>query len=379
MAQKVKKMLYCCRAARCKTIPQPSLFVRLNKFVDKTIGNSSLKIDIDAVTDAFERIYKLFRPEPRKWAVRFVITSGVTLLSTPAWGPYLDAYLKKKYDLSIIPAPTYIGWILFIVGLLILYANYKIDSKPGMTKEDSEEKKADKKSLYKLFSQLHIPSMDEFFHHGKMSMVYIPATHYADGLSALINSSNFHLYDKEILLSVNALDESLKNSFSLYGYFTETANKNLFKFDSKFRIHSDAEARKAHDDFIESVCAAEKNLKKLCYYTKSTFPDFDFSITDKNAFDDYKYHNSVPEKKISDFDFSVLSKIIQLEEWRETPTLNRLASELSTQKVDVQVALDRMINLNFAKHLYKGQPCQKYTVMKEGRAYYVENRDAYEN
>lgn len=87
MAQKVKKMLYCCRAARCKTIPQPSLFVRLNKFVDKTIGNSSLKIDIDAVTDAFERIYKLFRPEPRKWAVRFVITSGVTLLSTPAWGP----------------------------------------------------------------------------------------------------------------------------------------------------------------------------------------------------------------------------------------------------------------------------------------------------
>lgn len=84
-------------------------------------------------------------------------------------------------------------------------------------------------------------------------------------------------------------------------------------------------------------------------------------------------------KKISDFDFSVLSKIIQLEEWREIPTLNRLASELSTQKVDVQVALDRMINLNFAKHLYKGQPYQKYTALKEGRAYYVENRDSYEN
>lgn len=222
-----------------------------------------MKIDINAVADVFERIYKLLRPEPRKWVVRFVITSGVTLLSTPAWGPYLDAYLKKKYDLSIIPAPTYTGWVLFIVGLLILYANYIIDSKPKMEKEDSEERKADKKSLYKLFSQLHIPSMDEFFHHGRMSMVYIPATHYADGLSALINSSNFHLHDKEILLSVIALDESLRKSFSLYGYFTETANKDLFKFDSKFRIHSDAEARRAHDDFIESVCVAEKKPKEI--------------------------------------------------------------------------------------------------------------------
>lgn len=95
--------------------------------------------------------------------------------------------------------------------------------------------------------------------------------------------------------------------------------------------------------------------------------------------DDYKYHNSVPQKKINDFEFSVLSKIIQLEQWRETPTLNRLASELSTQRVDVQVALDKMITLNFAKHLYKGLPHQKYTVLQEGKAYYVENRDAYEN
>lgn len=336
-----------------------------------------MKIDIDAITNAFERIYKLVRPEPRKWVARFVITSGVGLLITPAWGPYLDAYLKKKYDLSIIPIPNYTGWILLILGLFILYANYRADSNTGAVKEDSEEIKADKKSLYNLFSQLHIPSMDEFFHYGKISMVYIPATHYADGLSALINSSNFHLYDKKILSSVTALDESLKKSFSLYGYFSETANKNLYKFDSKFRIHSDTEARKAHDDFIESVYTAEKYLKKLCAYTKNTFPDFDFSLTDKNAWDDYNYHNSEPQKKISDFDFSVLSKIIQLEEWREIPTLNRLASELSTQRVDVQVALDKMINLNFVKHLYKGQPYQKYTALQEGRVYYVENRDAH--
>lgn len=338
-----------------------------------------MKIDIDSLTNAFERIYKLLRPEPRKWAVRFVITSGVTLLSTPAWAPYLDAYLKKKYDLSIIPVPTYTGWILFIVGLVILYVNYRADSKSGATKEDSQERKADKKSLYKLFSQLHIPSMDDFFHHGKMSMVYIPATHYADGLSAFINSSNFHLHDKKIMASVTALDESLKKSFSLYGYFSETANKNLFKFDSKFLIHSNIEARKAHDDFTESVYTAEKNLKQLCTYTKNTFPDFDFSVTDKNALDDYNYHNAEPQKKINEFDFSVLSKIIQLEERGENPTLNRITSELSTQRVDAQVALDKMINLNFAKYLYKGQLHQKYTVLAEGRAYYVENRDDYEN
>lgn len=360
-----------------RTTPQPNSFLQINNFIVSFItGNPAMNIDINTLTNSFERIYKLLRPEPRKWAARFIITSGVALLTTPVWGPYLEAYLKKEYDLSIIQTPAYTGWILLILGLVVLYANYKVDSKTEVKKEDSAEKKADKKTLYQLFSQLHIPSIDEFFHYGKMSMVYIPVTHYADGLSALINSSRFHLYDKNILESAMALDECLKKSFSLYGYFTETANKNLFKFDSKFRIHSDPEAKKAHDDFTESVYNAEKSLKKLCTYTKETYPDFDFSETDKIALDDYNYHNSEPQKKINDFEFSVLSKIIQLEEWGEAPTLNCLASELSTQRVDVQVALDKMISINFAKHLYKGMPHQKYTALPEGRAYYVSNRDA---
>ncbi|MGP6489454.1 hypothetical protein [Duffyella gerundensis] len=331
-----------------------------------------MKFDINTIL----LIYKVLRPEPRKWVSRVLILAGLPLLSSPVWVPYVDAFLKKRYDLTVPQAATSLtGWGLILIGLIMIFINYKIDSKPEVKREDSEEKKADKETLYQIFSQIYIPAMDQFFHHGKMSMVYLPVLHFKTGLSALISSSNFYLHNKELKESVLALEKNLDKSLSFFGYFSETPNADLQKFDSKFKIHSNKQAREAHEEFTQSIYKTEEKLKELCAQTRDHFPDFDFTVTNKNAIDDYNHYNSEPKKIITDFELTVLSKIIELEELREKPTLYRLAAELSCQKVKVQVALDKMIKISFAKHLYPGMPYQHYTALSDGRLYYVENSE----
>lgn len=74
----------------------------------------------------------------------------------------------------------------------------------------------------------------------------------------------------------------------------------------------------------------------------------------------------------------MLAAIIELEEQRELPTLQNLSAALAKPGVDVLVALDKLISLYYAKHLYRGMPCQKFTTLPGGRAYYVSQRDIME-
>jgi hypothetical protein len=60
-----------------------------------------------------------------------------------------------------------------VLGLLCLIANEALDRWPFKQKMTAEDKE-DKNTLYELFSQMHLPTYDWFFHHGKSSMVYIP-------------------------------------------------------------------------------------------------------------------------------------------------------------------------------------------------------------
>lgn len=324
--------------------------------------------------ESFVRIYRLIRPEPRKWIIRASFGAGIPLISTPLWEPYLRAILAQKYNINVQLDASYAGWILISIGLIMILVNHYIDSKPKF-KVLSEEDKSDRKNLVSLFNEIHIPTMDLFFEQGKLSMTYIPAIHFLYGIEGVFKSSSFHIHDLEIKNKAQGFYDNLKRSLSFAEYFTETSSPELQKFDSRFNIHSDSVAAQAKADFTRFIIGAEVNLKELCSLICSKYPDFNFSETNKKALDDYKYHHSMVENMVSGLQFSLMEIIVELEGRREAPTLQRLAQEASKPTVDVQVAMNKLIKKGFAHHLYKGMPHQKYTLSDEGREYFIDNRD----
>jgi hypothetical protein len=67
--------------------------------------------------------------------------------------------------------------------------------------------------------------------------------------------------------------------------------------------------------------------------------------------------------------------ILELEDHRQTPNLRALTAVQGCDRIHVQVALDRLIERGFVKHLYPGSGAQKYTVLKLGRAYCLASRE----
>jgi hypothetical protein len=238
------------------------------------------------------------------------------------------------------------------------------------------EDDADKKTLHGLFSELHLPTLDMFIHYGKLSMTYTPVLHYFFGLQAVVEASKYHIHDRQLKEGVERLYASLSKALSYGEYFTETSNEKLQKFDSRQDVHADPRAREAHDAFIQAVYDTENHLKALCMAARLKYPGFDLDATSRQALEDYRSYNEEAAAAVSDWEFAVLAMIIRLEEVRDVPTLQRLAEELDKPKVDVQVALDKMIKLGHVKHLYPGMTWQKFTVLPDGRAHYVRHRDS---
>lgn len=118
----------------------------------------------------------------------------------------------------------------------------------------------------------------------------------------------------------------------------------------------------------------EADLRALCKAVQSKYPDFDLDDTSRQAQENYQSYKEEAAAAVSDWDFAVLAKILELEERGNVPTLPKLAEDLDMPKVDVQVALDKLIKLGKVKHLYPGMTWQKYTVLPNGRAYYVRRR-----
>lgn len=320
------------------------------------------------------RIIKIFKPEPRKWVARILAVAALPLISTPVWEPYARAILAAKFGINVPPATSSAGWILLFLALIIIAINHYIDSKIS-GEGHSSKYESDQKNVTILFNEIHTITIDNFIEYGRGSMILLPAGHYSSGVEGVINSSNFHIHDDKLRRKILIFSQWFTKSFSFYSYFTDTANPKLQKFNSRRSIHSDPHAKKAYEDFHNCINELEISFKSLCTYVNEKFPGFDFNQTNKAAFDDYTKYNTIPEKEISDFQFSVVEAIVKLEEMRDPPTLERLAREISTERVVVQVALDKLIKLQFAAHLYKGMPYQKYTLTGTGRKYYVDHRD----
>jgi hypothetical protein len=75
-----------------------------------------------AIFDFLLEILRIFKPDQRKWIVRIFITSGIGLISSKFWQPWVEAILEKEFgiDLSYTSVP---GWILISIGLLLYIFN----------------------------------------------------------------------------------------------------------------------------------------------------------------------------------------------------------------------------------------------------------------
>lgn len=321
---------------------------------------------------------RLLFPELRKWVARALIAAGIPTVTGPIWEPYANAALEHYAGFSV-PAPNVItGWVILILGLVVFAVSEVLDRWPRIT-VTSDEDVADRKSMEMLFSNLYIPVLDKFFQYGKRSVTYLPILHYFYGLEGLVQTSTYHVHDAELKSDVDGLYSALSRALSHGEYFVEMPNPELQKFDSQRDIHADPDAKKAQEDFVSSVFGAERHLRSLCRSVSAKYPDFDFSRTDRTALAEYReYYQKKEEEEaavISGFEFEVLSTILNVEAGPNYPNLATLTEVLARPRVNVQVALDKLIERGFVAHLYRGAPHQKYTVLKDGRAYYVANRE----
>lgn len=321
------------------------------------------------------RVVRLFYPEQRKWVAKVLVLAAIPLISGPVWQPYLDAFLASYFDINVPSTNITIGAVLLALGLLCVIANETLDRWPKKISVSVEDD-ADRQTLHGLFSELHLPTLDLFTHYGKLSATYIPVLHYFYGLEGVVHASKYHIHDQSLKVGVEHLYASLAKALSYGEFFTETADENIQKFDNRQDVHAAPRAREAHDAFVQAVYDTETHLKALCMAVRSKYPGFDLDATSRHALENYRRYTKEAAAELSDGDFAVLAMIIRLEEVRDIPTLSRLAEVLDRPRVDVQVALDKMIKMGHVKHLYPGMTWQKFTVLPDGRAYYVLHRDA---
>lgn len=345
-----------------------------------------MKLDEQQIWRAIRVIF----PEQRKRLAGLLAIAGISLVTGQWWEPYLNAFLARHAEVNVpSPNPTY-GWILLVLGIAGVIANEALDRWPTQSKAPQEESKAltqaqarnemeyaaDKKTLEGLFSELHLPTLDSFIYRGKLSTVHMPALHYFFGLQGVVQASRFHVYDEQLKEGIEQLYTSLSNALSFGAHFVDTSNPDLKRFDDRRGLHADPQAEEAHEAFIQAVHDTETSLRALCMAVRSKYPDIDLDVTNRRALEDYMRHNSELEAEVSKEEFAVLEMIILLEERKQLPTLQNLSSALDRRQVDVRVALDKLIELGHVKHLYPGQPWQKYTALPPGCKYYVDHQDA---
>lgn len=326
-------------------------------------------------------LLRLLFPELRKKIIGALVFAGISLVSGPVWQPYANAILQHNWNITIPPADVFAGWILLSLGLVFLVAGEIWDQSTKRTVA-SPLGVADSKKLRKLFSTIHLPTFTKFFQHGRGTMIYFPVTHYVDELEGVIHAAQYQLDDQQLSAEANGLFQALSAALQQIDYFSPASNSDLLKFESKHDIYANPEAREARDGFLSAVHAAEGHLHSLCRLVSSKYPDFDFDVTNRLALDGYEETVRRSEEAkaaeaaaVSDFEVSVMGCILELEAHRQSPSLQVLIAVLRCERIHTQVALDRLIERGFVKHLYPGMSYQKFTVLKPGRAYYLASRE----
>jgi len=332
----------------------------------------------------WELLQRLLFPQQRKWVVRVLVVAGISMLISPVWAPYVAALLETFLGTKMpsTDAAPGLGILVLAMGLGVHLFNEHLERQPKASQETppqpSPESLADRSSLEDLFSNLHLPSFDQFFAAGQESTFYVPVLHYYFGLKDFVQASEYHLHDAQIESEIGAFHTSLTLALSLDRYFTDTSNPDLQKFNPQWDIDANPEAKRAFETFHAAVNEARERLRKVCRLIKSKYPGFDFKATNRAAIQDMlDYRRRAEEADANTLpqpEFLVMQAVLNLEGSSAYPNLKSLVGLLQWPQVEVQVALDRLIERGFVKHLYPGALHQKYTVLKPGRAYYVDQQ-----
>jgi nucleoside phosphorylase len=146
----------------------------------------------------------------------------------------------------------------------------------------------DRKTLVRLFEQIHLKTLDNYFHWGKQSTLYHRTEHYYFGFKEVMVATGFNLFDPKIKACVEEFVRWWEISLYEYAsYFRDTPNEDLKKFDSRHDIYQDKAAKAAHDGFAEAIYKTEETLKQLCTEVQTKYPDFDLEATSAAAYRDY--------------------------------------------------------------------------------------------
>ncbi len=74
---------------------------------------------IERLTNAFERIYPLVRPQAHNRIAWFVVLAGTTICAGPFWEPYARAAFKVYFNIDVPEPPGFwLGTFLIVIGLI---------------------------------------------------------------------------------------------------------------------------------------------------------------------------------------------------------------------------------------------------------------------
>ena len=77
----------------------------------------------NAITEFLLEAFRIFRPNQRTWMVRIFIVSGIPLVSSSFWQPWVEAWLERELGFSVSYVSTP-GWILIAIGIIIYIFNH---------------------------------------------------------------------------------------------------------------------------------------------------------------------------------------------------------------------------------------------------------------
>lgn len=240
----------------------------------------------DKFVSAKPSIYHQRQISMYSWAYYLVSFAALICMAAPL-APFIDASIKKQ--LSILGFPLAI--ILGLAAALILNpirahsAALRLLASPA---GESPETKKDRETILKLLSEIHTPTFDNFIHFGRLHFIDDSIFHFWEGFNGKVNASNFHLYDEDLRIPVIGLHTAWGKSLGFGRYFVNTNNGRLHKFDSRYDIYRDQDAKAAHDAFSEAINDADRYFRTLLAVVREKFIDIDIDATNSLALADYR-------------------------------------------------------------------------------------------
>lgn len=148
------------------------------------------------------------------------------------------------------------------------------------------KRQRDIENLESIFSQIHLPTLD---YHLQRVPHWIQSNSiiFLESLEEVIESSTFHLYDKEALRLVTKFCFSLRDTLSYPDLYTETSTPHLYKLSSNGRRRDKAEMEIIRE-LTNAAKICPKDMRELVLYVRENYAEIDLNAHSEIAWNRYK-------------------------------------------------------------------------------------------